>query len=85
MVLLLFSMITLVAVLPFADLILFTTVGAITIVCNAIFSAYFLKEPFTKYDVFAVTLILAGTTSIVMQSHISEEPLDRETIVALMG
>mmetsp|Transcript_18401 Transcript_18401/g.13249 ORF Transcript_18401/g.13249 Transcript_18401/m.13249 type:complete len:108 (-) Transcript_18401:331-654(-) len=57
------------AVLPYADMVLFCTVGCMTLFFSTILSANLLKETFTRYDLLALILIMTGTSLVVLQTH----------------
>mmetsp|Transcript_104075 Transcript_104075/g.143999 ORF Transcript_104075/g.143999 Transcript_104075/m.143999 type:complete len:111 (+) Transcript_104075:99-431(+) len=60
------------AVLPYADMVLFCTIGCMTLIFNSLLSYKLLNESFTRYDLVAVLLIMTGTSLVVLQTHKQE-------------
>ena len=73
------------AVLPFADLVLLSTITAAGIVFSTLLSVKFLKEKFIcKYDLPSFTLIIIGCTIIVALSNQEETEYSPERIKKLL-
>ena len=73
------------AVLPFADLVLLSTMTAYGILFSTILSIRFLKEKFIcKYDLPSFTLIIIGCTIIVALSNQEETEYSPERIKKLL-
>ena len=69
------------AVMPFADLVLLSTITAAGIVFSTLLSIKFLKEKFIcKYDLPSFTLIIIGCTIIVALSNQEETEYPPERI-----
>lgn len=68
------------AVLPYADLVMFSTLSCLVLIFNAILSNYILKELFTRYDFVAVLLITTGSILVVMQTHVSDTMITNDMI-----
>ena len=73
------------AVLPYADLVLLSTLTAVGIVFSTLLAVRFLQEKFIcKYDLPSFTLIIMGCTAIVCLSNQEEKEYTPETIKALI-
>ena len=66
-----------VVVLPFGDMILFTSTCSVAILFSSILSIWLLKEQFIwKYDLTATILICTGCALTVMQMHMGDVKYD---------
>ena len=84
-ILLALSGVTHVAVLPFCDLVLLSTLTAAGIVISTLLAIKYLGETFVcKYDLPSFTLIILGCTTIVVLSNQEETEYPPERIKALL-
>lgn len=73
------------AVLPFADLVLLSTITAAGIIISTLLAVKFLNEKFIcKYDLPSFTLITIGCTTIVAVSNQKETEYSPEKIKSLL-
>ena len=68
-------------VLPFGDMILFTSTCSVAILFSAVLSILLLKEKFIwKYDLTAAILICTGCTLTVFQMHMDDVKYDTKMV-----
>ena len=72
-------------VLPFCDLVVLSTIGALGILMNNALSVIFLREKMVwRYDLPAILLILSGTITIILMSDYSETTYTPDMIRELL-
>mmetsp|Transcript_43560 Transcript_43560/g.57673 ORF Transcript_43560/g.57673 Transcript_43560/m.57673 type:complete len:222 (+) Transcript_43560:33-698(+) len=77
--------ITNVSVLPFCDLVVLSTIGALAILMNYGLSVFFLNETIVwRYDIPAILLIIGGSLTIVFLSDYSETTYTPDLIRELL-
>ena len=74
-----------ISVLPFCDLVVLSTIGALAILMNNALSVVFLKEKMVwRYDLPAIVLIIGGSLTIVFLSDYSKTTYTPDLIKELL-
>jgi len=78
------SSIITVLIIPYIDLVLISTQGAVAVIFSVILSVFWLKETFIlRYDLPALTVIILGSVLMVLLANEKTEPYSLDQLHAL--